>query len=284
MLADQELLAQLRGLELALRPSRASHRFGVHPLAFRGRSLEFAEYREYRPGDDLRDLDWKVWGRSDRYYLKQRDSHTPASVLLLLDDSPSMQVASNRSLLPKHQAMALLAFGLSYLLQGNGDLCALGALSQSFLTAPRASRRAFLHHVELLRSLARGEALQPPGALPRLKPRSFDHIFLLSDFLEPMPVWEERLRTLNQWGWQVNSVQVLDPLEANPLPEEAELEHAEGFGQRRRISKEDWTGYRRNWEVHQSHLEALSRKLGIRQRSFVTDEPITKAVRRILAG
>ena len=82
---DPSLLAQLKQLELRLKPSRASSMLGRHELRHRGRSLEFAGYREYRPGDDLRELDWKLLGRTQRHYIKQRDTHSPATALVLLD-------------------------------------------------------------------------------------------------------------------------------------------------------------------------------------------------------
>ena len=72
---DPSLLAQLKQLELRLKPSRASSMLGRHELRHRGRSLEFAGYREYRPGDDLRELDWKLLGRTQRHYIKQ-PTHT----------------------------------------------------------------------------------------------------------------------------------------------------------------------------------------------------------------
>ena len=68
LLQDQELWSQMKQVMLSLKPLRASLRAGIHEFQHRGRSLEFAEYREYRPGEDLRDLDWKVFARTDRYY------------------------------------------------------------------------------------------------------------------------------------------------------------------------------------------------------------------------
>ena len=114
---DPSLLAQLKQLELCLKPSRASSMLGRHELRHRGRSLEFAGYREYRPGDDLRELDWKLLGRTQRHYIKQRDTHSPATALVLLDTSPSMQLQSPDAEFSKLRAAQLLAFGLLFTLQ-----------------------------------------------------------------------------------------------------------------------------------------------------------------------
>jgi len=148
MIDDRDFYSLLRQQELLLRPNRSSSRIGLHPLTHRGRSLEFSEYREYRPGEDLRDLDWKVFARTDRYYVKQRDSHTPASALLLVDDSASMHFHSEQASLSKLRTALLCAFALAYVLHRQGDALAFRTLSQSQPAVPlRTSRRAFRHLV-----------------------------------------------------------------------------------------------------------------------------------------
>ena len=131
LLQDQELWSQLRQVMLSLKPVRASLRTGIHEFQFRGRSLEFAEYREYRSGEDLRDMDWKVFARTDRYYLKQRDSHTPARVMLLLDDSPSMRMKSDEAAISKLRESQLLIFALGFILHRQGDPFSLHSLSMN---------------------------------------------------------------------------------------------------------------------------------------------------------
>ena len=148
MIADRDFYSLLRQQELLLRPNRASSQMGLHPLTHRGRSLEFSEYREYHPGEDLRDLDWKLFARTDRYYVKQRDSHTPAAALLLVDDSTSMHFHSERATLSKLRTALLCAFAFAYVLHRQGDALAFRALSQAQpAVPPRTSRRAFRHLV-----------------------------------------------------------------------------------------------------------------------------------------
>ena len=168
MIDDRDFYSLLRQQELLLRPNRSSSRIGLHPLTHRGRSLEFSEYREYRPGEDLRDLDWKVFARTDRYYVKQRDSHTPASALLLVDDSASMHFHSEQASLSKLRTALLCAFALAYVLHRQGDALAFRTLSQSQPAVPlRTSRRAFRHlgawrrPIRLSQSWKRLEARKP---------------------------------------------------------------------------------------------------------------------------
>ena len=93
---DPATLARLEGLRLRARHIVEGYVSGVHRSPFHGFSIEFAEHREYTPGDDLHYLDWKVFGRTDKYYLKQYEQETNLVCYLLLDTSQSMQYRSPR--------------------------------------------------------------------------------------------------------------------------------------------------------------------------------------------
>src|SRR5262249_7453034 len=90
-LLEPQTLARLHGLELRARRIVEGYVAGLHRSPYRGFSNEFAEHREYAPGDDLRYVDWKVFGKSDRFYLKQFEEETNLLCYLLLDTSESMQ-------------------------------------------------------------------------------------------------------------------------------------------------------------------------------------------------
>ena len=83
-------LAQLQGLELRARRIVEGYVSGVHRSPYHGFSIEFAEHREYTPGDDLRYVDWKVFGRTDKIYLKQYEDETNLISYIVLDTSESM--------------------------------------------------------------------------------------------------------------------------------------------------------------------------------------------------
>ena len=90
-LLDPQTLARLQGLELRARRIVEGYVAGLHRSPYQGFSNEFAEHREYAPGDDLRYVDWKVYGKSDRFYLKQFEVETNLILYLVLDASESMQ-------------------------------------------------------------------------------------------------------------------------------------------------------------------------------------------------
>ena len=91
---DPETIARLRGLDLRARTIVSGVLSGMHRSAYHGYSVEFAEHRQYVPGDDIRHVDWRIFGRKDRLYIKQYEEETNLRCHLLLDASRSMAYAS----------------------------------------------------------------------------------------------------------------------------------------------------------------------------------------------
>jgi len=124
---DPAVLAGLAGLPLvARRPMRGSVS-GLHTSPNRGASVEFAEYRKYVPGDDLRRLDWRAHGRSDRYYVKEFEADTNLRCCLVLDTSGSMEFGSGD--LTKLQYARRIAAAIGYLAVQQGDAIGLSCFN-----------------------------------------------------------------------------------------------------------------------------------------------------------
>ena len=94
---DPQTLASLEGLDLQARMVVEGYVAGMHPSPYHGFSVEFAEHREYVPGDDIRHVDWKVWSKTDKLYLKQYEEETNLLSYLLVDTSESMAYASGQN-------------------------------------------------------------------------------------------------------------------------------------------------------------------------------------------
>ncbi|MGD0900014.1 MAG: DUF58 domain-containing protein, partial [Thermoguttaceae bacterium] len=118
---DPEILARLEGLQLRARLIVEGYVSGVHRSPFHGFSIEFAEHREYTPGDDLRYLDWKALGRTDKYYLKQFEEETNLICNLLLDTSESMCYQSAAAPMSKLEYAKCAAAALAYLILHQQD-------------------------------------------------------------------------------------------------------------------------------------------------------------------
>ena len=120
---DPLTLAKVRGLELQARLVVEGYLSGMHKSPYHGFSVEFAQHREYVPGDDVKHVDWKVYGRTGRYYLKQYELETNLVCWLLVDGSASMGYRSGD--VSKYDYACMAAAALAYLVLQQGDSVAM---------------------------------------------------------------------------------------------------------------------------------------------------------------
>lgn len=157
---DPETIARLRGLELRARKVTAGFISGMHRSAYHGYSVEFAEHRQYAPGDDLRYIDWRIFGRADRFYIKEYEEETNLRCMLLVDASRSMGYAGPAAGGRSKLAYACgLAASLAYLLVRQQDAPGLITFdSQIRKRLPYATGKAAL--ANLVRVLEETEAAE----------------------------------------------------------------------------------------------------------------------------
>jgi uncharacterized protein (DUF58 family) len=215
-LLEPRELAALGGLEFVARQVVEGFLTGLHRSPHRGFSVEFAEHRMYQPGDDLRYIDWRMFGRSDRYYVKQFEEETNLRAYLLVDASSSMGWSSDpRTLPPKSWYARQLAACLGLLLMRQGDAVGLVGFDESLREHihPRGGRR---HWRELLRGMT---TLEPRGKTEaanalrdiagRLRRRGL--VILISDLLVEPEATRLALRFLRHRGHEVLVFHLLDP-------------------------------------------------------------------------
>lgn len=128
---DPHVLSQLMGWPLHARQPMLGSVSGKHASPIRGSSLEFAEYRKYVPGDDLRRLDWKAWGRSDRHYIKEFEADTNLRLCLIVDTSGSMGFTAEGSTSKLDFARQIAGY-LAYLAIQQGDAVGLYCAGKEF--------------------------------------------------------------------------------------------------------------------------------------------------------
>jgi uncharacterized protein (DUF58 family) len=124
---DAQVLSRLSAVPLFARRPMQGTVSGRHPSPHRGSSVEFAEYRKYVPGDDLRRLDWRAYGRSDRFYVKEFEADTNLRCCFVLDTSGSMDFGSSGT--TKKQYAQRLAGSLGYLAVQQGDAAGLACVA-----------------------------------------------------------------------------------------------------------------------------------------------------------
>lgn len=212
---DPEALFAIRDLELRARVVVEGLWSGLHRSPFAGFSVEFTEYRQYVPGDDLRYLDWRVLARTDRHYVRKFEDETNLRCHLLLDHSRSMQFASRS--VSKTDYARTVAASLGYFLLQQRDMVGLALFGENLIDHLPARWRTG----HLRRLLALLEREHPAGAThldaalesaARLW-RKRALIVVLSDFLTPVEPWQQPLARLVAAGHDVRALQILDPAE-----------------------------------------------------------------------
>jgi uncharacterized protein (DUF58 family) len=213
---DPEIIARLGTMELKARTVVEGFLSGLHRSPFKGFSVEFAEYRQYLPGDDLSTLDWKVYARTDRHYVKKFEEETNLECHLLLDQSASMAYRGSAPM-SKLEYGSVLAGSLAFLMNRQRDATGLIAFDEQIrFRLPAAARPGHLHTLllalERLQPGQRSNVGRPLHQLAEaLMKRSL--VVVISDLLDdPEPVIKG-LCHLKFRGTDVVVFQVLDPNE-----------------------------------------------------------------------
>ena len=142
---DPVMLSKLANMNLVAKCAVEGFFSGLHPSPFHGFSVEYSDHREYHPGDELKFIDWKIYGRSDKLYIKQYEQETNATVYLLLDSSRSMAFAGEGSV-SKIDYGSFLAAALSYLMLLQCDSVSLVLFAEGInKLIPARSKRTHLN-------------------------------------------------------------------------------------------------------------------------------------------
>lgn len=214
---DPQTLAKLQGLELRARLIVEGYVSGVHRSPYHGFSIEFAEHREYVQGDDLRYVDWKVFGKTDKYYLKQYEEETNLVSYMVLDTSESMRYKSDAAALSKLEYAQCVAAALSYLVLQQQDSVGLVTFDKGIRALVRASSNPS-HLKQLLHVMEHTVADRKTQTGPifhdlaeRLKKRGI--VVILSDLFDDVNSIIAGLKHLRHRRHEVIIFHVLDPAE-----------------------------------------------------------------------
>lgn len=211
-----DIVSKLKGMELRARMVVEGFIAGMHKSPYHGFSVEFAEHRQYMPGDNIRAIDWKVFAKTDRYYIKKYEEETNLKGYLLLDCSRSMAYHSGQRL-TKHDYAGLLSGALSYMMLHQRDAVGLVAFDDKIRRyIPPRSKAGHLH--VLLKEIADqtpSEKTDIAVALhdmaERIKRRGL--VIILSDLLDEPSKIISGLRHFRYNGHEVILFHILDPRE-----------------------------------------------------------------------
>lgn len=283
---DPRILARLTNVSLLAKTVVEGFLIGLHRSPYYGVSIDFAEYRPYAPGDDLRSIDWNVYARSDRYYLKKYHGETNAEVHIILDASASMGYRSPlgpRDTVTKFEYSCFLAASLAYFAIHQRDAVGL-LLFDTDITdkIPARARRGQLSRILHVLDRARpGKATDFSTALQNvtqfLNRRGI--IILISDFYEVPATVMKAVRSLQYGGNDLIVFHILDRGELEfQLDEPVLLEDVE-TGERMEVVPEYMAQqYRRLLQDHIRALQHECRSSRIDYTMLDTSRPLDHAL------
>jgi uncharacterized protein (DUF58 family) len=286
---DPTELAKYGGLTLVARRVVEGFLSGIHRSPFKGFSVEFAEHRQYYPGDEIRRIDWRAYGKTDRYFVKEYEEETNLKAFLVVDSSGSMNYRGKQKL-SKFEYAQQVAASLAYLMLSQLD--AVGLITHDTqvrqMVRPKTSSK---HLLTLLRAL---EATKPGGetglasvwhqiAAQHLKRRGL--VVLLTDGFDQSPLLGRALQHLRHRHHDIMLFHILAPEELDfPFTRPTKFRNLEVGGHEiktdpRRLREE----YLKNFEAYRTDLRRRAQDLNIDYLLLRTDEPVDRALGAYLA-
>lgn len=286
---NPQTLSKLHGLDLKARLIVEGYVSGLHKSPYHGFSIEFAEHREYVPGDDLRYVDWKVFGKSDRIYLKQYEEETNFACYILLDTSESMAYKSEQAAVSKLEYGQYVAAALSYLILQQQDAVGLATYDSAVRTFVRAGSHP--SHLKQLchtldKSPAAGESSMGPifhDLAERIRKRGL--VVIISDLFDDLTSLMMGLKHLRHRRHEVVVMQVIDPAEQDfPFQDATLFKGLEGLPEQMTEPRSLRAAYRREFENFLLEARRGCRDLHMDYVLMRTDQPLDVALTSFLAG
>jgi uncharacterized protein (DUF58 family) len=290
-LIEPAVLARLNNLELLARTAVEGALIGMHRSPSFGFSQEFAEYRSYQPGDDLRYIDWNVYARTDRTYVKRYFGDTNCQLMLLVDTSASMDADGDQSRRQEKGAVSKLdyarffAAALAYLAQRQHDAVGLTTFNDRIRsyrppTSRAAGIRTLYHELDEMHASG-GSNWQLPLEHVQSQFKKSGLIVVISDFYTEPDELAKVLRGLAARGHDLLLVHVLDPAERElDLTQAATLRDAETDEVMEVTREEVRRDYPERLANHIETLKKLTLRMGGHYLQVNTNEPLD----RTLAG
>ena len=256
---------------------------GHHRSMRRGSSTDFAQHRSYQPGDDLRRIDWRLLGRTDRFYVKEFEADTNASVVFALDSSASMDYGSRK--VTKYDYGRFLIASLAWLSQQQGDRVGLATFKGDIVDVVPPSARhlqLLLHTLGRSRATGAGSLAKPVQQLTHMTTRA-GIMVLVTDCYESPAELGRSADALRMRGQDLIVFHVVDAAERDfPFTAAATFEDSES---KTRIAVRPDDLRKRYLEQSREHHAAVAKRLAASGADYVrvdTDQPLDRALHAYL--
>jgi uncharacterized protein (DUF58 family) len=278
---DPHTLMRIKSLQLRARVVVEGFYSGLHRSPYHGFSVEFSEYRQYSPGDDPRYLDWRLYARTDRYYLKRFEDETNLRCYLLVDLSRSMGYGSLEC--TKIEYARTTAATLAYFLATQRDAAGLVTFDEKIAEyVPARYRPGHMHRLMLcLERAVAGSSTDVTAPLEQVAAtvRKRGMVVLISDLLAPIDALEKNLGYLRSQGHEVVLLRVLDPAEIDFRFDKPamffDLESQRDLYVDPAAARQQ---YLRNFGQHADQIARTCRDLGIEFYQLSTERPLELAL------
>jgi uncharacterized protein (DUF58 family) len=286
---DPRTLAKLKGLALRARHIVEGYVAGLHKSPYHGFSIEFAEHREYAPGDDLRYVDWKVFGRTDKIYLKQYEDETNLICYLALDVSESMTYKSQGAALSKGEYASSVAAALGWLVIQQQDAVGLATFDSQIRTLlrPSGSPSHLEQVLHVMESAAAGKKTAAGPIFHELAERLTKRgvVVVLSDFFDDVNSLVAGLKHFRHRRHDVVLFHVLDPAEIDfNLAGPTQFKGLEEFPAVQADPSVIRRAYLKEFAAFQQSLQQACRTQQIDYVLMRTDQPVDVALTSFLAA
>lgn len=285
-LLDPRAIARAESLGMNARFIVEGYMAGEHKSPYRGFAIEFAQHREYAPGDDVRHLDWKVEARTERYYIKQYEQETNFVAHILLDGSESMKYGSGE--LTKLDYGKMMAACLAYVILNQRDAVSLGIFDEEIREyLPRSDNRDNLFKImERLAGFAPERETRIAAVLHQIanQVRRKGIVIVISDFFDDEAAVIEGIQHLRFSGHEVILLQVLDPCEIEfPFTGMVEFDGLENVPRIRTRPSQIKKSYHREFEAFRQRLRDACERNQCHFVGVRTDHPLDEVLTNYLA-
>ena len=286
---NPQTLSKLQGLDLKARLIVEGYVSGLHKSPYHGFSIEFAEHREYVPGDDLRYVDWKVFGKSDRIYLKQYEEETNFACYFLVDTSESMLYKSEQAAVSKLEYAQYVAAALAYLIVQQQDAAGLATFDTAVRNFVRAGSnpshlKQICHMLE--HAPTGGETAMGPifhDLAERIRKRGL--VVIISDLFDDLPTLMLGLKHLRHRRHEVLVMQIIDPAEQDfPFQDPTLFKGLEHLPEEMTEPRSLKAAYCREFEAFLLEARRGCRDLHMEYTLLRTDMPLDAALTSFLSG
>ena len=280
---DLDFLRQLDRYNMAIRKRVSTVYAGNRPSTRIGKGIDTVGYREYYPGDEMKDIDWKAYSRTEKLYVRQFEEEKTLTAHILVDASKSMDFPDKA--VKKYEFAAMMALGVAYTVSRKNDKFAVSTFSEDInINAPKRGMRYLLELTERLAECPLKGVTDLDICTHKyeklIKSRSL--IVIISDFMDDISHIESSVLRLS--GNDLVLIQILDPFEKSlPIKGDSRFFDMEsGAEMKTYISKSFRDNYFKELEKHNAAIDKVCKKTGAKFYSFTTDSSVFESFLQII--